>query len=102
MEDQRGNNLNRRKFLSMTGILGTSLVVNPRFAFAGEPMSNRKIRIGIVGGRFGATFYFHVHPNCVVEAVSDLRKDRSERLMEVYNCSKSYDSLEKLLMEPKM
>src|SRR5690606_34088145 len=102
MEDQRGNNFNRRKFLSLTGILGTSLMVNPRFAFAGEPISNRKVRIGIVGGRFGAKFYFHEHPNCTVEAVSDLRKDRRERLMKVYNCPKSYESLEKLLMDPKI
>ena len=50
--------------------------MSPRFAFAGEPAGSRKIRIGIVGGRFGASFYFHVHPNCIVDEVSDLRADR--------------------------
>src|ERR1700688_4793912 len=37
--------------------------------------SGKKLRIGIVGGRFGATFYFHEHPDCIVEAVADLRPE---------------------------
>lgn len=102
MKEEDLHQLNRRKFLSMTGILGTSLLVHPRFAFAGVPKSDRKIRMGVVGGRFGASFYFHEHPNAVVEAVSDLRRDRRERLMKVYNCSKSYESLDKLLRDPKV
>src|SRR5699024_748561 len=69
---------------------------------AGDLSSNRKIRIGIVGGGFGASFYFHEHPNCIVEAVSDLRADRRESLMKVYKCEKSYESLEKLLHDPKI
>ncbi|MEX2597485.1 MAG: Gfo/Idh/MocA family oxidoreductase [Salibacteraceae bacterium] len=70
--------------------------------FTGEPASDRKVRIGIVGGGFGTSFYFHEHPNCVVEAVSDLRADRRERLMRVYECEKSYESLEKLLHDTKI
>ena len=58
--------------------------------------------MAVVGGRFGASFFFHEHPNCVVEAVSDLRKDRREKLMEVYNCTKSYESLEQLIKDPKV
>ncbi|MEX2567396.1 MAG: Gfo/Idh/MocA family oxidoreductase [Cyclobacteriaceae bacterium] len=92
----------RRTFLKTTGILASSLLVSPRFAFAGEPKTDRKIRVGVVGGRFGTSFYFHEHPNCIVEAVSDLRKDRRERLMEVYNCSKSYESLAKLIKDDKV
>src|SRR5690554_3407754 len=94
--------LNRRKFLSIVGTLGTGILVHPRFAFAGVPQSDRKLRIGVVGGRFGASFYFHEHPNCIVEAVSDLRKDRRDRLMKVYGCQKSYESLDKLLQDPKV
>lgn len=92
----------RRKFLSTASIAATGLAVAPRFTFAGEPTSDRKVRIGIVGGGFGAGFYFHEHPNCIVEAVSDLRRDRRERLMEVYECNKSYESLKKLLRDPKV
>lgn len=91
--------LHRRKFIGMTTLAGAALVANPRFSFAGEPASDRKIRIGIVGGRFGASFYFHEHPNCIVEAVSDLRSDRREVLQKTYHCKKSYPSLELLLTD---
>ena len=92
---------NRRNFLRTAGVGATALALTPRFAFA-DNKSKRKIRIGIVGGGFGADFYFHEHPNCIVEAVSDLITDRREYLMKVYKCSKSYGSLEKLLYDPKI
>lgn len=59
----------------------------------------RRLRIGIVGGRFGTSFQFHEHPNAVVEAVSDLHADRRERLMKTYNCGKAYNSLDELLKD---
>ena len=37
-----------------------------------------EVRIGVVGGRFGASFQFHEHPDCIVEAVSDLRARRGQ------------------------
>lgn len=58
--------------------------------------------MGIVGGRFGLGFQFHEHPDCVVEAVSDLRPERREALQKTYRCSKSYDSLEDLVKDPKV
>ncbi len=61
--------------------------------------SEKKIRIGVVGGGFGCDFYWHEHPDCIVEAVSDLRPDRRERLMKTYRCAKSYESLEKLILD---
>ena len=64
--------------------------------------SDRKIRIGVVGGGFGCGFQWHNHPNCIVEAVSDLQPDRCKRLMEVYRCEKSYESLEKLILDPNI
>jgi hypothetical protein len=42
--------------------------------------SDIKIRIGIVGGGFGSDFYWHQHPNCIVEAVSDLQEERINRI----------------------
>ena len=84
--------LNRRKFVQVAGIGAAALTMASRFAFAGEQTSTRKIRIGIIGGNFGLGFYFHEHPNCTVEAVSDLLPDRREKLMKVYKCSKSYES----------
>jgi predicted dehydrogenase len=103
MTDHNPNNpIDRRKFLTMAGATATALSVSPRFAFAGQPVSDRKLRIGIVGGRFGLGFFFHEHPNCTVEAVSDLFPDRRESLMKTYRCTKSYESLEKLLKDPKV
>jgi predicted dehydrogenase len=94
--------LNRRKFINMAGIGATALAIAPRYTFGAIPNSDRKIRIGIIGGGFGASFHFHEHPNCIVEAVSDLRVDRREGLMKTYKCSKSYESLEKLLLDTKI
>ncbi len=92
----------RRSFISVAGLGATAMVLPSRFAFAGETNSSKKVRMGIVGGGFGSAFFFHEHPNCIVEAVSDLRPERREHLMEVYKCSKSYESLEILLKDPKV
>ena len=59
----------------------------------------KKVRVGVVGGGFGASFQWHLHPNCIVQAVSDLRPDRRDKLMKVYKCDRSYESLEKLILD---
>ena len=93
--------LNRRQFLKTSAMaVATVAVAAPRLVAA--DMSPKKIRIGVVGGGFGASFYWHQHPDCVVEAVSDLRPERREKLMKTYNCAKSYESLEVLVKDPKI
>ncbi|MCW5965028.1 MAG: Gfo/Idh/MocA family oxidoreductase [Bryobacterales bacterium] len=87
---------------------------SPKFDGTGAPFSrraallamatpllaqDRKLRLGIVGGRFGATFQFHEHPNCVVEAVSDLVESRRAHLAKTYSCTKTYPSLTELLRD---
>jgi len=70
-----------------------------------EPVSDRKIRVGIVGHgvcQFGAQFGFQDHPNVEVVAVSDLIPERRKGLMEACRCGKSYDSLEELVKDPKI
>lgn len=89
----------RRRFIRIAGIGAAAAAVLPAFAGATLPATGKVVRIGIVGGRFGLSFQFHEHPNCKVEAVSDLRPDRREKLMQTYRCSKSYESLEKLLQD---
>ena len=96
------SNTSRRKFLGASATAVAALALSPRFAFAGPPTSSRKVRVGVVGGRFGLGFYFNEHPNVHVEAVSDLRPDRRAALMKTYQCEKSYDSLEILLKDPKI
>ena len=86
--------INRRQFISQFGLATAAMCVSPR--------SDKKIRLGVVGGNFGLGFFFHEHPNCIVEAVSDLDTQRRNKLMEVYQCKKSYESLEKLLRDPKV
>ncbi len=62
-----------------------------------EEADDKKIRIAVVGGNFGATFWWHEHPNCVVTAVTDLIAERRERLVERYSCKNAYESLEEML-----
>lgn len=87
----------RRSFLR-SGAAATVAAATSRFAFA-APTGKKKVRIGVVGGNFGANFYFHEHPDAVVTAVSDLRPERRDKLMKTYRCKKSYESLEKLILD---
>ncbi len=67
-----------------------------------EPVSNRKIKMGIVGYgvcKFGAVFDFQNHPNVEVVAVSDLIPERCEGLARECRCSKTYPSLEELVKD---
>jgi len=79
--------------------LGRGATHAPPSARTAAGASAKKIRIGVVGGGFGCGFYWHEHPDCVVQAVSDLRPDRRELLMKTYRCGKSYESLEKLILD---
>lgn len=55
------------------------------------------VRIGIVGGRFGATFQWHLAPGCRVEAVCDIQPDALERLAKVYRCDNRYRDFREML-----
>jgi predicted dehydrogenase len=128
MEEKAGNPfLDRRNFIRITGLgVGSGIMglnqtscssdtvknkVIQGFEDTGEesthskewiPVSDRKIRVGIVGYgvcRFGADFGFQNHPNVEVAAVSDLFPDRCAKLAEVTNCKKTYPSLEELVRD---
>lgn len=58
------------------------------------------VNIGIVGAGFGASFYFHLHPACRVEAVSACFEEERHYLGNTYKCRKQYASLEELLKDP--
>ena len=67
-----------------------------------KPVSDRKIRVGIVGYgvcQFGAAFGFQDHPNVTVAAVSDLFPDRCAGLAKACRCAKTYPSLEELVKD---
>ena len=90
-EDRQG--VSRRDFLNTTGsaALAASLTFSGAKSSADEPV--KKVRMGIVGGGFGSSFQWHLDPNCMVEAVSDLRPERNSHLQRVYRCNKLYESL---------
>jgi predicted dehydrogenase len=62
----------------------------------------KPVRIGIVGGRFGATFQWHLDPDCEVVAVCDIDPQRLRRLQEVYRCPNAYKSYREMLRHPGM
>ena len=67
-----------------------------------KPVSDRKIRMGIVGFgvcRFGSQFSLQHHPNVQVVAVSDLFPDRCQALAQECQCEKTYPSLEEMVKD---
>lgn len=70
-----------------------------------KPVSDRKIRVGLVGYgvcQFGAAFGFQDHPNVEVVAVSDLIPDRCAGLAKAARCAKTYPSLEELVKDDRI
>ena len=101
MTTYKQNYSSRRMFLKRSGAVLAGLPLVSSGAMAVN-MAPKKIHMGIVGGGFGCSFQWHEHPDCVVEAVSDLRPERRDRLMKTYKCSKSYDSLAELVKDKKI
>lgn len=62
--------------------------------------ASKQVRIGVVGGRFGATFQWHLHPHSKVAAVCDLLPERVKVLSEVYRCGDTYRSFREMLKHP--
>lgn len=111
------NPVYRREFLEKLGLGSLGAVLaggqatralaaeQPKLAKQWQPVSDRKIRVGIVGHgvcRMGADFGFQDHPNVEIVAVSDLIPERCEGLMKACRCGKSYESLEVLVKDPKI
>ena len=75
---------------------------DPKAAGKWKPVSDRKVRMGIVGYgacRFGAQFSLQSHPNVQLVAVSDLFADRCQALAKVCKCDKTYPSLEEMVKD---
>lgn len=70
-----------------------------------KPVSDRKIRVGLVGHgvcKFAAAFGFQDHPNVEVAAVSDLVPERCSELSKVARCPRTYPSLEELVKDDRI
>jgi len=88
--------LSRRDVLKagVVSSLGSAAFLNSVF---GNLQSDKKIRMAVVGGGFGACYFWHLHPNCVVTAVTDLREDRQKSLQNYYRCDAVFPSMEVML-----
>jgi len=96
------SNITRREAICTTAAAATVAgTVLPRPLYAADTQSERNLRIGVVGGGFGASFYWHQHPNCVVTGVTDLRGDRRDYLRNYYQCDQVYDSMEIMLKQAR-
>jgi predicted dehydrogenase len=116
--------IRRRSFLNALGLAVAGFAF-PRAFHAGEkpiqgferaaedpdatkgwrPVSERKLRVGIVGYgvcKFGAEFGFQNHPNVEIVAVSDLFPDRCSELAQVCRCARTYPSLEELVKDDRI
>ena len=91
----------RRDFLKTSAAVALSGLVLPAFAAQQKSEKAKKVRIAVVGGGFGLVFYWHLHPNCTVTAVTDLREDRRAALKNAFSCDNVFPSLETMLKEAR-
>ena len=98
MRESTTTQLSRRAFCKTLAeaAIGAAVIGSPGESLASED-DTRKIRIAVVGGNFGATFWWHEHPNCEVTAVTDLIPGRRENLVRRYSCPNAFESLEEML-----
>lgn len=93
-------NVTRRKVFQALAVSAGSAAASHLHS---APTPNRgPVKIGVVGGGFGSSFQWHLHPHCKVSAVCDLRPDRLQRLSEVYRCPNTYRSFHEFLKHPQM
>src|SRR5690606_37841504 len=60
------------------------------------------VRMAVVGGGFGRTFHYHLHPSGRVTAVCDLRRERLELLRDAYRCDNMHRDYRALLKDPEV
>ena len=102
--------ISRRRFLyganavAATGLVGGRSPVGATASTSGSsPLpAGKKLRIGVVGGGFGAAFPWHKHPNCQVTAVADLRDDRRRRLEQTFQISNTYGEFHPMLSDSQV
>ena len=104
---QTPSSISRREFLP-AGAVALAAGASAPLLSAGpaeeyKPLDpSKRLRIGVVGGGFGSGFSWHMHPNCQVTAVADLREDRRKRLMERFDCSNAYEEFHPMLKDAKV
>ncbi|MBI4877710.1 MAG: Gfo/Idh/MocA family oxidoreductase [Acidobacteria bacterium] len=91
------NSYSRRGFIQ-----GVSVAAAAAPSALGQRTSGRQIRVGVVGGGFGTSFHWHLHPNSRVTAVCDIRPDRLQLLSKTYRCGNQYRNFHEFLKHPEL
>ncbi len=99
--DHNSEAISRRRFVQGVGASAVVLAGNGPSGAAPQK-SSRQVKIGVVGGGFGSSFQWHLHPNGNVAAVCDIRPDRLQRLSEVYRCHAAYKRFREFLQHPEL
>src|SRR5260370_36268405 len=94
---EEANSRTRRTFLQKGATVAGSLAASSPSA-----AQSKKLHLGVVGGGFGSSFPWHMHPNCVVTAVADLREDRKKHLMDRFDCANAYGEFHPMLKDAKV
>ncbi|MDP2896071.1 MAG: Gfo/Idh/MocA family oxidoreductase [bacterium] len=98
MRETKGTGISRRAFCkTLAGAAVSATVMGSSGKSRASDGNAKRIRVAVVGGNFGATFWWHEHPNCVVTAVTDLIPERRENLVRRYSCLNAFESLEVML-----
>ena len=92
----------RRNLLAAGGAVAVAAQSGPAQTLTGERSAGRTVRVGVVGGGFGSSFQWHLHPKCKVTAVCDIRPDRLQRLSEVYQCGNTFKNFREMLKHPEL
>lgn len=97
----------RREFLREVGAGALALSAGPVLAATnsapiGPRPTPKTVRVGVVGGGFGAAFQWHLHPHARVTAVCDLREERIAKLKRVYRCDVGYKDYHEFLKHPDL
>ncbi len=101
MDNDRDGLTRRNLFKGVGAPVGLAAAARLMDAAQAQPAARAKqLKIGVVGGGFGSSFQWHLHPNCNVAAVCDLRPDRLQRLSEVYKCNNGYRNFREFLKHP--
>jgi predicted dehydrogenase len=103
--DNQIHSVGRRDFLRGIGMAAAAAAVPRAFTVGGlvpRAPSDKVVKMGVVGGNFGAEFQWHLDPNCKVTAFCDLRQDRLNRLVEHYGPAAQYKDFRQFLKHPEL
>jgi len=93
----------RRTFLKSSSLAAVGASMPSALLSQSTGKKTHKLRVGVAGGRFGINFWaFKLHPDCEVVAVTDLRPKRLAKMVETFECSKTYPSLEEMVKDPNI